>query len=139
MFVQIEVKVKSEEKLVLLVFVVIQILFIFGEEFDVGGIKVNMEGVINGKVEYFNVEKYEKEVFEDDEDEDVDVEGEIIDDNIEDVDVLVVVKVEVVKLLEFVGFCGKVFLFKRKVVVGDDGNKLEVKKINIKCCVCVSC
>lgn len=74
-----------------------------------------------------------KEFFVDDEDEDVDVEGEVIDDNIEDVDVLI--KIEGRKnsseemVEEFKVIVGR--LIKKKVVEGDDGNKLDVKKFNI--------
>lgn len=137
--VQTEVKVKSEEKLASPVSVATQTSFTSGEESDVDGTKVNMEGVTNGKVEHSNVEKHEKEASEDDEDEDVDVEGEITDDNIEDVDASAAVKAEVVKLPEPVGPCGKVSSSKRKAAAGDDGNKLEAKKTNIKCCARVSC
>nr|XP_058963908.1 max dimerization protein 3-like [Pocillopora verrucosa] len=137
--VQTEVKVKSEEKLASPVSVATQTSFTSGEESDVDGTKVNIEGVTNGKVEHSNVEKHEKEASEDDEDEDVDVEGEITDDNIEDVDASAAVKAEVVKLPEPVGPCGKVSSSKRKAAAGDDGNKLEAKKTNIKCCARVSC
>lgn len=86
----------------------------------------------NGEVEYSDERK--EEVCIDDEDEDVDVEGEIIDDNMEDVDFLIkdgkIMNVKVVKILEFVVFFGW-FVNKRKLVNGDDGNKLEVKKFNI--------
>lgn len=82
-----------------------------------------------------------KEVLMDDEDEDVDVEGEITDDNIEDVDALI--KNEVRKnstedkaeeARTTPGSSNK-----RKAVSDDNDNKVEAKKSNIQCCARISC
>ena len=135
--VQTEVKVKSEEKQTSPVSVATQTSFTSGEESDVDGTSVKVEAVTNGEVEHSYVEKHEKEASEDDEDEDVDVEGEITDDNTEDVDASV--KAEVARLPDPVLSSGKVSSSKRKAAAGDDGNKLEAKKTNIKCCARVSC
>ncbi|XP_029191934.2 max-binding protein MNT-like [Acropora millepora] len=82
-----------------------------------------------------------KEVLMDDEDEDVDVEGEITDDNTEDVDALI--KNEVRKnstedkaeeARTTPGSSNK-----RKAVSDDNDNKVEAKKSNIQCCARISC
>ena len=71
----------------------------------------------------------------------MDVEGEITDDNTEDVDALI--KDERVKNAKMVNPAEPVVPSgsrpKRKAGAGDDGNKLEAKKSNIQCCARVSC
>lgn len=82
-----------------------------------------------------------KEVLMDDEDEDVDVEGEITDDNTEDVDALI--KSEARKNStedkadEAKTTSGR--SSKRKAVSDDNDNKVEAKKSNIQCCARISC
>ena len=117
-----------------------------GEEFDADGSTAKLESVqvkveSNGEVEHSDEVKQEACI--DDEDEDVDVEGEITDDNTEDVDSLVkddkAMKAKVVNGSEPVASSGRSSANKRKAANGDDGNKLEAKKSNIQCCARVSC
>lgn len=140
--VKTEVESKSVENQASPVSVATQTSFTSGEESDADGSSAKVEGVTNGEVVHTNGEKKEKEACVDDEDEDVDVEGEITDDNTEDVDALVkeegATKAKVVKTPEPVLSSGRASSSKRKAA-GDDGNKLEAKKSNIQCCARVSC
>lgn len=142
------VKSKTAESQSSPVSVATQTSFTSGEESDADGTgakleSVQVEAVCNGEVEHGNDGKEEACV--DDEDEDVDVEGEITDDNTEDVDSLIKddkagVKSKVVKTPEPVASAaGRSSANKRKAANGDDGNKLEAKKSNIQCCARVSC
>lgn len=124
-----------------------QTSFTSGEESDVDCSSVNAIKVEGGQVNVLcngavNVGHESKDkVAIDDEDEDVDVEGEITDDNTEDVDALI--KDERVKNAKMVNPAEPVLPSgsrpKRKAGAGDDGNKLEAKKSNIQCCARVSC
>ena len=141
--VKTEIESKSVENQASPVSVATQTSFTSGEESDADGSSAKVEGVTNGEVVHTNGDKKEKEACVDDEDEDVDVEGEITDDNTEDVDALVkeegATKAKVVKTQEPVLSSGRVSSSKRKAAGGDDGNKLEAKKSNIQCCARVSC
>lgn len=140
------VKLKSMENQASPVSVATQTSFTSGDESDADGFSaklesVQVEAVSNGEVEHSDGGKEEACI--DDEDEDVDVEGEITDDNTEDVDSLIkddkAVKSKVVKSPEPVPSAGRSSANKRKAASGDDGNKLEAKKSNIQCCARVSC
>lgn len=82
-----------------------------------------------------------KELLVDDEDEDVDVEGEVTDDNTEDVDALIKTEGRKNSSEEMAeepkATAGR--STKKKAVEGDDGNKLDAKKSNIQCCARISC
>jgi len=139
-------KSRSVESQASPVSVATQTSFTSGEEFDADGSTAKLESVqvkveSNGEVEHSDDGKEEACI--DDEDEDVDVEGEITDDNTEDVDSLIrddkTMKARVVKSPEPVASSGKPSANKRKAANGDDGNKLEAKKSNIQCCARVSC
>ena len=123
-----------------------QTSFTSGEEFDADGSAAKLESdqvkvESNGEVKHSDDGKEEACI--DDEDEDVDVEGEITDDNTEDVDSLIeddkTMKTKVVKSPEPVASSSRPSGNKRKAANGDDGNKLEAKKSNIQCCARVSC
>ena len=134
-----DAKSRSVESQASPVSVATQTSFTSGEEFDAESVQVKVES--NGEVEHSDEGKEEACI--DDEDEDVDVEGEITDDNTEDVDSLIkddkTVKTKVVKSPEPVASSGRSSTNKRKAANGDDGNKLETKKSNIQCCARVSC
>ena len=141
-------KLKSIENQPSPVSVATQTSFTSGEESDADGSgakseSVQVEAVSNGEVEHVISNGGKVEACIDDEDEDVDVEGEITDDNTEDVDSLVkdekAIKSKVLKASEPVASSGRSSANKRKAVNGDDGNKLEAKKSNIQCCARVSC
>ena len=90
----------------------------------------------NGEVNHSDEVK--KESCVDDEDEDVDVEGEITDDNTEDVDGLINnEEAKSTKPVEPKATPGR--STKRKAAAGDDGKNLEAKKSNIQCCARVTC
>lgn len=139
------VTLKSSEIQCSPISVATQTSFTSGEESDVDCSSVNAIKVEGGQVNALcngavNVGHESKDkVAIDDEDEDVDVEGEITDDNTEDVDALI--KDERVKNAKMVNPADPVLPSgsrpKRKA--GDDGNKLEAKKSNIQCCARVSC
>lgn len=138
-------KSRSVESQASPVSVATQTSFTSGEEFDADGSTTKLESVqvkveSNGEVEHSDERKEETCI--DDEDEDVDVEGEITDDNTEDVDSLIkdgkTMNAKVVKIPEPVASSGR-SANKRKSANGDDGNKLEAKKSNIQCCARVSC
>lgn len=144
------VKLRSVESQATPVSVATQTSFTSGEESDADFSGANdaksekvevVADVCNGEVEHGIEEK--KEACVDDEDEDVDVEGEITDDNTEDVDALIkngeVKNAKVEKPTEPVASTGRSTVSKRKAAAGDDGNKLEAKKSNIQCCARVSC
>lgn len=140
------VKLKSTENQASPVSVATQTSFTSGDESEADGFSaklesVQVEAICNGVVEHNDAGKEEACV--DDEDEDVDVEGEITDDNTEDVDSLIkddkTVKSKVVKSPEPVPSAGRSSASKRKAASGDDGDKLEAKKSNIQCCARISC
>lgn len=141
------VNLKSSEIQCSPISVATQTSFTSGEESDVDCSSVNAIKVEGGQVNALcngavNVGHESKDkVAIDDEDEDVDVEGEITDDNTEDVDALI--KDERVKNAKMVNPTEPVLPSgsrpKRKAGAGDDGNKLEAKKSNIQCCARVSC
>lgn len=140
------VKSKSVESQASPVSVATQTSFTSGEEFDADGSTAKLASVqvkveSNGEVEHSDEVKQEACI--DDEDEDVDVEGEITDDNTEDVDSLrkdgKAMKAKVVNGPEPTASSGRSSANKRKAANGDDGNKLETKKSNIQCCARVSC
>ena len=139
-------KSRSVESQASPVSVATQTSFTVGEEFDADGSIAKMESIqvqveSNGEVEHSDEGKEEACI--DDEDEDVDVEGEITDDNTEDVDSLIkddnTMKTKAVKSPEPAASSGRSSANKRKAANGDDGNKLEAKKSNIQCCARVSC
>lgn len=141
-----DVKSRSVESQVSPVSVATQTSFIAGEESDADGSTAKLESVqvmveSNGEVEHSGEGKEDACI--DDEDEDVDVEGEITDDNTEDVDSLIkddkTTKAKVVKSPEPAASSGRSSANKRKAANGDDGNKLEAKKSSIQCCARVSC
>jgi len=143
------VKSRSVESQASPVSVATQTSFTSSEESDVdctgasGGKAPKGENVAvcNGEVDH--ADEVKKEVCVDDEDEDVDVEGEITDDNTEDVDALVkdegTKNAKVEKPVEPKASSARSTASKRKAAAGDDGNKLEAKKSNIQCCARVSC
>lgn len=140
-------KLRSVESQASPVSVATQTSFTSGEESDTecsgasGGKIPKVEGdkidlVSSGEVDHSDAVK--KEACVDDEDEDVDVEGEITDDNTEDVDGLIKdEEAKSTKSAEPKATPGR--STKRKAAAGDDGNKLEAKKSNIQCCARVSC
>ena len=139
-------KSRSVESQASPVSVATQTSFISGEEFDADGSTAKLESVQvkvenNGEVEHSDEGKEEACI--DDEDEDVDVEGEITDDNTEDVESLVeddkTVKAKEVTSPEPVASSSRPSGSKRKAANSDDANKLEAKKSNIQCCARVSC
>lgn len=144
-FVKLAAKLRSVESQALPVSVATQTSFTSGEESDTdccaasGGKNAEVVGLNNGE-ENHTVE-VKKEVCVDDEDEDVDVEGEITDDNTEDVDGLIKQEgekdAEMKKPAE--ANIAPVRSTKRKATDSDDDNKLEAKKSNIQCCARVSC
>lgn len=138
-------KSRSVESQASPVSVATQTSFTSGEEFDADGATGKLESVqvkveSNGEVEHSDEGKEDACI--DDEDEDVDVEGEITDDNTEDVDSLIkegkTMNAKVEKSLEPAASSSR-SANKRKSANGDDGNKLEAKKSNIQCCARVSC
>lgn len=141
-----DMKSRSVESQVSPVSVATQTSFTAGEESDADGSTAKLESVqvmveSNGEVEHSGEGKEDACI--DDEDEDVDVEGEITDDNTEDVDSLIkddkTMKAKVVKCPEPAASPGRSSANKRKAASGDDSNKLEAKKSNIQCCARVSC
>ena len=142
-------KLRSLESQALPVSVATQTSFTSGEESDVDSSgaasrkstdveSVQVTAVCNGVGNHGDEGKEKAAI--DDEDEDVDVEGEITDDNTEDVDALIkdegVKNAKMAKPAEPVASSGRT---KRKAAACDDGNKLEAKKSTIQCCARVSC